>query len=123
MEISTAKTITDGGEDDVHEIMRDDLGASPATDLRMSFVGYDQPAIAEPITKPEGVPSITVTTLKYTTATSSSDGTGTDSTTAASTAAADGGEEDKDNAAGSFRPANAACIIVSALLTTSFFRS
>jgi hypothetical protein len=114
MEISIAKSVADGGEDDIHEIVRDVPGASPAMDVPMSLLGYDQSAMAEPTTKPEGVPFITVTSPKLTTATAFSDSMGTDSTVTTSSSA-DGGKEDKDNAVTGKKSGHTVYLLVSAL--------
>ncbi|KAF5667301.1 aspergillopepsin [Fusarium heterosporum] len=112
MEISLAKYNPDGGEDDIYEITRDVPGASPAEDIPLSFLGYDQPSMPDPTEVPSGVESIIATSLAATTTAAPTGSTSTGSATAAITDTAD---EDKDNDANFNNPAHVWYMLVGTL--------
>ncbi|KAF4998729.1 hypothetical protein FGRMN_3055 [Fusarium graminum] len=111
MEISLAKYNPNGGEDDIHEIARDVPGASPAEDIPMSFLGYDQPSVPDPTEAPSGVESIALSSLATTTTAAPTGSTGTGSAATAT----DTADEDRDNDATVNNPAHVWYMLVTTL--------
>ncbi|KAH7259092.1 aspartic peptidase domain-containing protein [Fusarium redolens] len=58
MEISLAARNPEDAEDDIHEIVREVPGASAATGVPGKYLGFDQPALSNPMAVPSGIPTV-----------------------------------------------------------------
>jgi hypothetical protein len=63
MEISLAARNPEDAEDDIHEIVREVPGASAATGVPGKYLGFDQPALSNPMAVPSGIPTVNETFL------------------------------------------------------------